>query len=96
MRLPGSKFRLGNGKPYEDGEEHERFTCNAFDQVTGNCLNYENRPQLCRQHGVTTHCDHWGHGCELVPPPPSLDLRAEVEANIARLRQLKAPEVIGG
>ncbi len=33
-----------------------RFTCRHFDTETRNCTNYENRPKLCREHGVNTAC----------------------------------------
>ena len=32
-----------------------RFTCRHFDFEAKSCTNYENRPALCRKHGVTDH-----------------------------------------
>lgn len=41
--------------PYpKDAKAQARFTCRHFDG--SNCTNYENRPDLCRDHGVISNC----------------------------------------
>lgn len=39
----------------EDGVD--RFTCRHHDPETEDCKNYDDRPNICRNHGVTTSCD---------------------------------------
>ncbi len=39
------------------GRKHPRiyeYTCKNWDQATGNCMDYENRPEMCRNHGVNS------------------------------------------
>lgn len=38
----------------EDAEEHtklEAYDCKNFDPVSGKCLDYENRPEICKDSG---------------------------------------------
>ncbi|TGJ99899.1 hypothetical protein EHO57_14165 [Leptospira langatensis] len=55
---------LGIGFP---GDHHEGncypaqqfiYTCKYFERETGNCLNYADRPDVCRSHGVRYECPH--------------------------------------
>ena len=40
--------------PYLEND-FPRFTCRHFDFEAQSCTQYENRPKLCREHGVTSH-----------------------------------------
>lgn len=39
------------GNSYE--KPTEVYTCRHFDAGSGNCLNYENRPRMCRDHAMS-------------------------------------------
>lgn len=42
-----AKEDIDGGPPPTDGHY---YTCKHHDPVTGNCMNYENRPKLCRDY----------------------------------------------
>lgn len=44
------------------------YTCRHFDSVSGNCTNYENRPEMCRRFGVSSRCTYTGctRRCETI------------------------------
>jgi Fe-S-cluster containining protein len=39
-----------DGTPHPDGREAAYYTCKHYDQVSGNCQDYENRPMMCKQY----------------------------------------------
>lgn len=49
--------------PHRSATRHW-FTCTHYDAASGDCAAYEQRPDMCRRHGVTYRCDH--PGCKLV------------------------------
>lgn len=49
--------------PWPAADPQARFTCKHFDG--SNCNNYQQRPWLCRDHGVGSKCDHVGKGCTI-------------------------------
>lgn len=46
------------GPYHKDASAQARFTCRHFDGA--NCTNYENRPELCRDHGLYSACGQEG------------------------------------
>jgi len=48
--------------PFDWKEERGwyRYHCKNFDRIHGVCKDYPNRPQACRDYGVTVPCAHAG------------------------------------
>lgn len=54
-----SKTCLGNPNRKIDHELYH-YTCKHFNKSTGNCMNYENRPGMCRDYPNTGTCKYKG------------------------------------
>lgn len=48
-------------RPHEKGGY--RYTCKYFNKESGNCANYENRPNMCRDYPYGNKCKY--RGCTL-------------------------------
>lgn len=53
---------MPNGKAYGDGPSIPIYTCRFFDGETGNCNNYDERPNMCRHYPYGRPCEH-GDAC---------------------------------
>lgn len=56
-------------RPNDNGSGY-RYTCKYFDTKTNNCINYKNRPDMCRDYPYGGTCKY--KGC-------TLDVRTESE-----------------
>lgn len=60
MKVTGMVIFLGKSKLDPDGNSTEKecnyYTCKHFDEKSGNCMNYENRPRMCSDYP-------YGHKC---------------------------------
>lgn len=48
----GDRFR------WSDDGDSQWYTCKHHNRETGDCMNYENRPQLCREHPYGRRCNY--------------------------------------
>ena len=62
VRTCGPGDPMPSGKPYGDGEPVPIYTCRFFDGATGNCTNYDERPNMCRAYPYDRPCEH-GDAC---------------------------------
>lgn len=46
--------------PLKSDSSFHYYTCKYFDVKTRKCLNYENRPVVCRQHPLNKPCPYPG------------------------------------
>jgi len=51
------------------------YTCKHFDRATGNCTNYENRPDMCRMYPNSGTCRY--KGCTRVCEKPCEEKQSE-------------------
>lgn len=65
----------------DEGDDVPRFTCRHYDPETRDCVNYDDRPDLCRNPGVTVNCDT--EGCTLRAPAPDQKARTSAPREAA-------------
>ena len=51
---------FGNGESFADATEGKQYTCRLFDTRTRKCLDYANRPAMCRDYPYRKACHFCG------------------------------------